>query len=74
MAERGEGMMSPIKLQCMTTSSWLRGYASTLDEYKHSALIHKLNQAADLLADVWNEYAEANGFSEIKVPESGENK
>lgn len=66
--------MNPKKLQCMTTAAWLRGYAATLDEFKHSALIHKMNQAADLLAEVWDEYAQANGFEDIKVPESGENK
>ena len=48
--------MDAKKLQCMTTAQWLLGYASTLDEFKHSALIHKMNQAAELLMDVWLEY------------------
>ena len=48
--------MDTKKLQCMTTAQWLMGYASTLDEFKHSALIHKMNQAAGLLMDVWEEY------------------
>lgn len=48
--------MDAKKLQCMTTAQWLMGYASTLDEYKYPALIHKMNQAAELLMDVWYEY------------------
>jgi hypothetical protein len=48
--------MDAKKLQCMTTAQWLMGYASTLDEFKHSALIHKMNQDAGLLMDVWEEY------------------
>ena len=48
--------MDVKKLQCMTTAQWLMGYAATLDEFKHSALIHRMNQAAELLMDVWNEY------------------
>ena len=60
--------MNAKKLQCLTTASWLRGYAGSLDEYNHSSLIHKLHQAADLLADTWDEYAQANGYEDIKVP------
>ena len=61
--------MNPKKLQCLTTASWLRGYAATLDEHRYSALIHRMNQAADLLADAWDEYAQANGYEDIKVPD-----
>ena len=46
-------MIDPSKLQYFTTASWLRGYASGLDEDKHRALIHKMYQAADLLDTVW---------------------
>jgi len=60
--------MNAEKLQCLTMASWLRGYVGSLDEYKHGALIHKLNQAADLLAKEWDEYARANGYEDIKVP------
>lgn len=60
--------MDSKKLQYLTTASWLRGYVGSLNEYEHSALIHKLNQAADLLAETWDEYAKANGYEDIKVP------
>ena len=60
--------MNAKKLQCLTTASWLRGYAGSLDEFKHSSLIHKLKQASDLLAETWDEYAKANGYEDIKVP------
>jgi hypothetical protein len=40
----------------MTTANWLRGFADGLDDkQRHSALIHKLNLAADLLMKVWEE-------------------
>jgi hypothetical protein len=48
--------MNARKLQCMTTAEWLRGYISTLDQDRHSSLIHKMNQAAELLTEVWEEY------------------
>ena len=51
-------MIDPNKLQYFTTASWLRGYAQGLDEYSDKALIHKLNQAADLLDHVWGRYVE----------------
>ena len=44
------------KMQFLTTSAWLRGYAETLDEDRYRSLIHKMNQAADLLCEVWDEY------------------
>ena len=51
-------MVDANKLQYFTTASWLRGYASGLDEYQHKTLIYKLNQAADLLDHVWGRYVE----------------
>jgi hypothetical protein len=43
-------------IQYMTTANWLRGFADGLDDkQRHSALIHKLNLAADLLMKVWEE-------------------
>ena len=65
--------MNPKKLQCLTTAAWLRGYAGSMDEYTHSSLIHRLNQAADLLAETWDEYAAANGYADIKVPQQEKN-
>ena len=65
--------MNPKKLQCLTTAAWLRGYAGSMDEYTHSSLIYRLNQAADLLAETWDEYAAANGYAEIKVPQQEKN-
>jgi|DEB0MinimDraft_10_1074344.scaffolds.fasta_scaffold162501_2 hypothetical protein len=44
------------KVQFLTTSAWLRGYAETLDEDRYRSLIHKMNQAADLLCEVWDKY------------------
>jgi len=51
-------MIDAGKMQYFTTAAWLRGYASGLDEYEHKTLIHKLNQAADLLDHVWGRYVE----------------
>ena len=61
-------MIDGKKLQCMTTSAWLRGYAEMLDEDRYRALIHKMNQAAYLLREVWDEY-EAKLEAESKVKE-----
>ena len=49
-------MINAKKLQCLTTANWLIGYASTLDEDRDSRLIHKMQQAAELLQSVWDEY------------------
>lgn len=54
-------MVDSSKLQYFTTAAWLRGYASGLDEHLHRSLIHKLNQAADLLDHVWSRYVEEEG-------------
>lgn len=51
-------MLDANKLQYFTTAAWLRGYAEGLDEYNDKALIHKLNQAANLLDYVWGRYVE----------------
>ena len=61
-------MIDPKKLQCFTTASWLRGYIDSLDKYKHEALIHKLQQTANLLESVWDEYAVKSGYQEVKAP------
>lgn len=43
-------------IKYMTTAEWLRGYVDGLaDKEKHSALIHKMILAADLLMAVWEE-------------------
>ena len=55
-------MIDSKKLQCLTTASWLRGYADTLDEDLHKPLIHRMNQAATLLQAVWDDYAKENGY------------
>ena len=62
--------MNPEKLQCLTTACWLRGYAGPLDQDRYSALIYRMNQAADLLEKTWAEYAEEVGYGDIKIPES----
>ena len=49
-------MIDPDKLQYFTMAAWMRGYASGLDTYEHSTLIHKLNKAADMLDAVWGKY------------------
>lgn len=46
--------MTNEQLAYYTTAEWLRGYADGLtDKERHSALIHKMNLAADLLMKVW---------------------
>jgi hypothetical protein len=62
--------MNPEKLQCLTTACWLRGYADTLDKDNYSTLIYRMKGAADLLEKTWAEYAEANGYGDIKILES----
>ena len=52
-------MIDVKKLQYLTMSERLRGYADGLeDEYaaKYETLIHTLNKAADLLEAVWVEH------------------
>ena len=47
-------------MQYMTTASWLKGYAQSLDEDRHSALIHRLNQASTLLEAIWLDWEKEN--------------
>jgi hypothetical protein len=60
--------MNTEKLQCLTTASWLRGYADTLDKDTYTPLIRRMHFAATLLEKTWDEYAEANGYSDTKIP------
>lgn len=56
--------LDPTKVKYMTMASWMRGYASGLDEKQYETLIFKLQQASELLDAVWNEYARENGLNE----------
>jgi hypothetical protein len=49
-------MIDANKLQYFTMAAWMRGYATSLDEYQHRSLIFKLNKAADMLDAVWGQY------------------
>jgi hypothetical protein len=51
-------MIDASKLQYFTMAAWMRGYASSLDEHLHSALIFKMNKAADMMDAVWSKYLE----------------
>lgn len=51
-------MIDPNKLQYFTMAAWMRGYAAGLDGDLHSALVYKLNKAADMLDFVWGRYVE----------------
>jgi len=53
-------MTNDRKLQCLSTSEWLRWYAQTLDPNKYSSLKYEMNKAADLLAEVWQEHEAQN--------------
>lgn len=57
-------MIDATKLQYFTLASWLRGYAGGLDWDVHPALVHKMNQAADLLEKVWADYVEQEKIDE----------
>jgi hypothetical protein len=54
----GGKIMDASKLQYFTMAAWMRGYASSLDEHLHSALIFKMNKAADMMDAVWGKYLE----------------
>lgn len=56
--KRESGMIDAGKLQYFTMAAWMRGYATSLDEYQHRALIAKLNKAADMLDAVFAKYQE----------------
>ena len=47
-------------MQYMTTAAWLKGYAQSLDVKIHSSLVHKLNQASELLEAVWEDYKDSS--------------
>ena len=60
---RENDMVNQDKLKCYTTAAWLRGYASSFDDSENSkAIVYKLNLAAALLSDVWDEYAKKEGL------------
>jgi hypothetical protein len=54
----GGKIMDAGKLQYFTMAAWMRGYATSLEEYQHRALIFKLNKAADMLDAVFAKYTE----------------
>ena len=56
--DKENGMIDAGKLQNFTMAAWMRGYATSLDEYQHRALIAKLNKAADMLDAVFAKYQE----------------
>jgi hypothetical protein len=59
--------MTRDELVYYTTAEWLRGYADGLvDKELHSALIHKMSLAADLLMKVWEkERGPANAHNKV---------
>ena len=60
--------MNTKKMQYLTTASRLRGVVAGLNKERNAVLIPTLEKAADLLTEVWDEYAKANGYDDIKVP------
>ena len=56
--KRENRMIDAGKLQYFTMAAWMRGYASSMDEHRNSALIYKMNKAADMLDAVWGKYQE----------------
>jgi hypothetical protein len=56
VTDGGEAAMTEKdRLKCLTTASWLLGYAEGLDLELHEALANKLLQASHLLRAVWEE-------------------
>lgn len=56
--------MDPDKLKCYTTAAWLRGFANSFDDKENSkSIVYRLLMAAELLDEVWNEYARREGLS-----------
>jgi hypothetical protein len=51
-------MIDASKLQYFTMAAWMRGYASSLDQYEHESLKYKMNKAADMLDAVFAKYQE----------------
>ena len=55
--------MDPDKLKFYTTAAWLRGYASSFDDSENSkSIVYRLLMAAELLDEVWDEYAKEQGL------------
>lgn len=56
--------MDNNKLKYYTTAAWLRGYASSFDPDNKAAesIVYKLGLAAELLQEVWDEYANKEGY------------
>jgi hypothetical protein len=56
--KRESSMIDAGKLQYFTMAAWMRGYASSLDDYQQEALKHKMLKAADMLDAVFAKYQE----------------
>jgi hypothetical protein len=57
------------KLNYYTMAHRLMGFADGLadsDEHRYDSTIHMLRKSAQMMADVWNEYAVANGYEPIE--------
>jgi hypothetical protein len=62
-------MIDANKLNYYTMAHRLMGFADGLadsDDRRYEATIIMLRKAALMMADAWNEYAEANGYDPIK--------
>lgn len=57
-------MTDPRMLNYYTTAAWLRGFVSSFDkENKYNdAIINRLTLAAELLDEVWDQYAKKEGL------------
>jgi hypothetical protein len=57
------------KLNYYTMAHRLMGVADGLadsDEHRYEVTIHMLRKSARMMAEVWNEYAVANGYEPIE--------
>jgi hypothetical protein len=57
------------KLNYYTMAHRLMGFADGLadsDDRRYDSTIHMLRKSARMMADVWNEYALANGYEPIE--------
>jgi len=62
-------MIDANKLNYYTMAHRLMGFADGLadsDDHRYDSTIHMLRKSAQMMADAWNEYAEANGYDPIK--------
>jgi hypothetical protein len=62
-------MIDANKLNYYTMAHRLMGFADGLadsDDRRYDSTIHMLRKSAQMMADVWNEYAEASGYDPIK--------